>query len=80
MVALIKEERAIAGVHHIHVWRLDDHRIHFEAHLDFQEDISLSESNSVLEVLETKLHDTFDIEHTTLQCEYSRDDDKRVIV
>ena len=80
VVALIKAENSIKGVHHIHIWRLDDHRIHFEAHLDFKEDISLSKSNSVLAVLEKKLHDDIAIEHTTLQCEYNRDDDKSIIV
>ncbi len=80
VVALIKEEEEIEGVHHIHVWRLDDHRIHFEAHLDFKEDLKLSESNRVVKLLEQKLHDNFEIEHSTLQCEYNRDDDKRVIV
>ncbi len=80
VVALIKEEEEIEGVHHVHVWRLDDHRIHFEAHLDLKEDLKLSESNRVVKVLEQKLHDNFEIEHTTLQCEYNRDDDKRMIV
>ncbi len=80
VVALIKEEQTIAGVHHIHIWQLDDHRIHFEAHLDFKDNLSLSKSNSVLAVLEQKLHNNFDIEHTTLQCEYNRDDDKNIIV
>jgi len=80
VVALIKEEKVIEGVHHVHVWRLDDHRIHFEAHLDFKEDLTLSKSNTIVKKLEQKLHDNFEIEHTTLQCEYNRDDDKRVIV
>lgn len=80
VVALIEEEASIKGVHHIHIWRLDDHRIHFEAHLDFKDDIRLSESNKILEVLEQKLHDSFGIEHTTLQCEYNRDDNKSIIV
>jgi len=80
VVALIQEEASIAGVHHIHIWRLDDHRIHFEAHLDFKNDLALSESNKIVETLEQKLHDSFEIEHTTLQCEYNRDDDKNIIV
>nr|WP_297482672.1 cation diffusion facilitator family transporter [Sulfurimonas sp.] len=79
VVALIKEEDEIEGVHHVHVWRLDDHRIHFEAHLDFKEDLLLSVSNRVIEVLEQKLHDNFNIEHTILQCEYHRDDNKSII-
>ncbi len=80
VVSLIKEEKEIEGVHHVHVWRLDDHRIHFEAHLDFKEDLTLSKSNRVVKRLEQKLHDNFEIEHTTLQCEYNRNDNKNIII
>jgi len=73
VVASIEEEAEIKNVHHIHIWKLDDNHIHLEAHLDFNEDVPLSVSNAV------KLHDTFDIEHTTFQCEYARDDNKEVI-
>ncbi len=80
VVKAIEEESEIKNVHHIHIWKLNDHQIHLEAHLDFNEDISLSESNRVIDKLETKLHDAFDVEHTTFQCEYARDDSKEVIV
>jgi len=69
----------VKNTHHIHIWKLDDNHIHFEAHLDFNEDVPLSVSNAVIERLEKKLHDAFDIEHTTFQCEYARDDNKEVI-
>ncbi|QOP45799.1 cation diffusion facilitator family transporter [Sulfurimonas paralvinellae] len=75
----IEEESEIKNVHHIHVWKLDDNHIHLEAHLDFNEDVPLSVSNAVIERLEKKLHDSFDIEHTTFQCEYERDDNKNII-
>jgi len=80
IAAFIEEDVKIKNVHHIHVWKLDDHRIHLEAHLDFEENLTLSESNAVIETLEHKLHDTFSIEHTTFQCEYNRDDNKKRIV
>ncbi len=80
LIANIEAEIEIENVHHIHVWKLDDHRIHLEAHLDFYEDLPLSASNTVTETLEKKLHDTFGIEHTTFQCEFERDDNKEVIV
>ena len=80
IVASIEQESAIKDVHHIHVWKLDDNHIHLEAHLDFNEDVRLSESNRVMEELEKKLHDAFDIEHTTFQCEYERDDSKEIII
>jgi len=79
IVASIEQESAIKDVHHIHIWQLDDNHVHLEAHLDFNEDIRLSESNRVMEELEKRLHDEFDIEHTTFQCEYERDDSKELI-
>ncbi len=79
LIQAIESEPTIENVHHIHLWKLDDHRIHLEAHLDFKEDLPLSASNAVTETLEKKLHDTFDIEHTTFQCEFERDDNKEVI-
>jgi len=80
VVELITQEKEIANVHHLHIWKLDDHRVHLEAHLDFNEDVTLSKSNQVIERLEKKLHNTFDIEHTTFQCEYNRKDNKNLIV
>jgi len=79
VVKVIEEEKEIKNTHHIHIWKLDDNRIHLEAHLDFYEDVPLSASNRVIDELEKKLHDIFDIEHTTFQCEYARDDSKEKI-
>ncbi len=80
VIKAIEDESEIANVHHIHIWKLNDHQINLEAHLDFSEDVTLSASNRVIDRLEKKLHDTFDIEHTTFQCEYGREDNKEKIV
>lgn len=80
VIDVITQEKEIQNVHHIHIWKLDDHSIHLEAHLDFNENITIRESNRVIEALEHKLHDKFGIEHTTFQCEYERDDNKNYIV
>ncbi|MCK4440832.1 MAG: cation transporter [Sulfurovaceae bacterium] len=80
IVIELKQQKEIVNVHHIHLWKLDDHRIHLEAHLDFGQDILLSQSNKVINNLEKILHDKFDIEHTIFQCEYDRNDDKNVII
>jgi len=79
IISSIEEEPEIKNAHHLHVWKLDDNHIHLEAHLDFHDDVVLSVSNSVMDRLEKKLHDSFDIEHTTFQCEYKRDDSKETI-
>jgi len=80
VVAAIEEEKEIANVHHIHIWQLDDNNIHLEAHLDFKNDVVLSISSAVIEKLEVKLYDKFSIGHTTFQCEYNRDDNKKVVI
>lgn len=80
VVDFIKEFKEIRNVHHVHVWKLDEHHIHFEAHLDFSENIRLEESNEVLDKLENTLDTYFDITHTTFQSEYNRHGDKHTIV
>ena len=79
VVLAIEEESEIKNAHHLHIWKLDDNHIHLEAHLDFNEDVLLSVSNSVIDRLERKLHDRFEIEHGTFQCEYGRDDSKETV-
>jgi cobalt-zinc-cadmium efflux system protein len=81
--ALEKEilaDARIANVHHMHLWRLSDHAIHLEAHLDFREDLPLSEASRAVERLEAVLLERFGIGHTTFQSEYGRNDDKSLIV
>jgi len=80
VVKAIESEAEIKNAHHIHIWKLDEHNIHLEAHLDFNENLTLLQSNKVIDALEHKLHDSFDIEHCTFQCEYNRDDNKDKIV
>ena len=80
VVKAIEAEPEIKDVHHIHIWKLNDRQVNLEAHLDFKEDVALSVSSKVIDRLEKKLHDMFDIEHTTFQCEYGRNDSKAKIV
>ncbi len=70
----------IKNIHHIHIWRLNDHDTFLEAHIDFDSNIHLKEVTSKLEKIEKLLRDKFHISHITLQPEYQRGDDKRLIV
>ncbi|WP_152184340.1 cation diffusion facilitator family transporter [Sulfurimonas indica] len=80
LIAMIKSLDAIDNVHHIHLWRLNDHDIHAEAHLDFTENVTLEKASQIIDILEEKLADTFGINHVIFQCEYNRDDNKAEIV
>ena len=72
--------KGIKNVHHVHIWQLNDHDSHFEAHLEFKEDINLSDFDLVCERIEEILHDKFDIHHSNLQPEFNRDDSKEIII
>jgi len=62
---------AIPGVrnmHHVHLWKMNDTDIHFEAHIDV-DDVPVSRTADIRREIETTLHDKHDITHTTLQFE-----------
>lgn len=71
---------AIKNVHHIHVWQLNEDEVHFEAHIDFNADIKLSEFESILQKLELMLFEKFEINHINIQPEFGKCDTKDVIV
>lgn len=75
-ITLIPE---IENIHHVHVWQLDDNQIHFEAHVDFKDNLPLDKVNLILCQIRKILHDKFDIEHVTLQPEYNLCDTKDLI-
>jgi len=70
----------VRDIHHVHVWQLTDDEIHFQAHISFTEDVILSVANERLDQLKRLLHDTYDIEHSTLEPEFMVCDDNHLIV
>lgn len=76
----VVEIEGIKNIHHVHIWQLNDHEIHFEAHVEFENDIALSEFDLKCEQIEHLLHDRFDIHHTNLQPEFRREDAKEFII
>ncbi|WP_038532888.1 cation diffusion facilitator family transporter [Formosa agariphila] len=71
---------SVNKLHHVHVWNLNDDELHLEAHLDFKEDITLTQFNSILFRIETHLRDKFNINHVNIQPEFNREDPKEIIV
>ena len=70
----------VKNIHHVHIWQLNDHDCHFEAHIEFKEDIKLSDFDVVCEQVEKILLDKFHIQHCNLQPEYNRSDSKEIII
>lgn len=70
----------IRNVHHVHIWQLNDKDCHFEAHVEFKENIKLSDFDAYCEKIEALLLEKFHINHSNVQPEYSRDDSKDIII
>ncbi|MBD3307789.1 cation diffusion facilitator family transporter [candidate division KSB3 bacterium] len=58
----------VHNIHHVHVWRMNEQDIYFEAHVDV-EDMPVSETKEVSAAIEAKLHELYEIHHMTLQFE-----------
>jgi len=69
----------VKNIHHVHIWQLNDHDIHIEAHIEFINDIKLSEFDIICETIETMLLEKFHINHCNFQPEFKRDDLKELI-
>jgi len=69
----------IKNMHHVHIWQLNDQGSHLEAHIEFTEDIKLSEFDVICEKIEIALLEKFEINHCNFQPEFIRDDKKDLI-
>lgn len=72
--------KEIRNIHHVHIWQLNDHDCHFEAHIEFKRDIKLSDFDLVCKKVEVILLDKFKIQHCNFQPEFKRDESKEIII
>ncbi len=72
--------KSIKNVHHVHVWQLNEDEVHLEAHIDFHEDITLSQFDAILQDIEAFVFQNYEINHVNIQPEFGKDDAKEVIV
>jgi cobalt-zinc-cadmium efflux system protein len=70
----------IKSVHHVHVWQLNEEEVHFEAHIEFTKDITLSTFETIRAKVEDLLLHEFEINHVNIQPEFEKDDAKDIIV
>lgn len=80
MVENVNALEGIYHIHHIHVWELNEDELHLEAHIDFEQDIKLSEFDAILNKIETLLYSKYKINHVNIQPEYRKHDEKDIIV
>ncbi len=69
----------IKNIHHVHLWRVNDKDVHFEAHV-LVDDIFVSKTDSIIEKIEKLLHNKFEICHVTLQFECNKCEQTDLII
>ncbi|MEN8121593.1 MAG: cation diffusion facilitator family transporter [Bacteroidota bacterium] len=76
---IIEELPEVDNIHHVHVWKLNDKQIHFEAHVDLCRDMVISKTGSIHMQIGNLLKSKYHIEHITIQFEYNACKDKELI-
>jgi cobalt-zinc-cadmium efflux system protein len=67
LIAAVDAIPGVGKLYHIHVWQLDEERLHLEARLDFANDITLSQFSALMPEIEKVLAEKFNITHVTIQ-------------
>jgi len=78
IVREIEEIGGVKNIHHVHVWQINEHDLMFEAHIDVSEDLKVSLFEKILDRIKEVLLQ-YDIDHYTIQPEYTVDDNKQII-
>jgi cobalt-zinc-cadmium efflux system protein len=73
----VEKLEGVKNIHHVHAWSLNDQQVHFEGHIDLEEDMTVSKTDALKNRIRTLLHNKFNIDHTTLEVEFGccHDDD-----
>ncbi len=74
----IENIQGVKNIHHIHVWQINEHDLMFEAHIDISEDIKVSGFEKILDNIKAVLR-RHKIDHSTIQPEFTVDDNKQLI-
>ncbi|MFX0556069.1 cation diffusion facilitator family transporter [Maribacter sp. CXY002] len=79
IVDTITKIKPIKNVHHVHIWQLNEDQVHLEAHIDFTEDIRLSQFDAILEQIEEEVYHKHGINHVNIQPEFGKCDSSHII-
>ncbi|MGJ3261839.1 MAG: cation diffusion facilitator family transporter [Salinarimonas sp.] len=65
---MLEDADGVSGVHHLHLWRLDETRVALEVHLALDHD-DLAAATRMKEALKARLAERFGIVHATIEIE-----------
>lgn len=66
----LAEYDEVKNLHHGHLWQLTDHEYMFEAHIEFEKDLSISKACAVMNKMRIHLSKKYHIHHATFQPEF----------
>ena len=69
--ATLRKNESVLDIHHVHIWRINDDSVHFEAHVLLRQDMSVSRFEVLKNQLSKKLYDEFEINHAIFQPEFT---------
>lgn len=75
----VRSVEGIKDIHHVHLWSLTDQQIHFEAHIEFVNDLKVSECQPIYKQISEGLEHEYGINHVTLQAELTLCADEHLI-
>lgn len=62
----------ILNVHHVHLWRIDEHLVAFDAHINVRSNETIEQLEELYQRIEQLLKEKYGINHVTLQAECQR--------
>ena len=80
ILEIVHQKTGIHQLYHIHLWHLNDNAVHFEAHLDCKENMTITEFNKLTDAIEEVLLHEFQINHCTIQPEFEKKGAKEFII
>jgi cobalt-zinc-cadmium efflux system protein len=69
LVTAIKSVKPVCDVHDLHVWQVGDGMNFLSCHVTLPVSCTLAESTTIIEQINSRLHDDFGIGHATIQSE-----------
>jgi cobalt-zinc-cadmium efflux system protein len=66
----VEKLEGVKNIHHVHAWSLNDRQVHFEGHIDLNEDMPVSKTDALKNRVRALLHHKFHIDHTTIEVEF----------
>jgi cobalt-zinc-cadmium efflux system protein len=71
VLSAVRAIDGVTGIHHAHVWQMDEHRAALDAHVVIAEG-RWADADAIKARIKVVLADRFDIAHTTLELECAR--------